>query len=185
MTALFEKLFELLAAWINYLIPWAILSDDQCGLVRRLGKFNRLLRHGLNWKWPIIEEVLHTSAALESEVLREQSLTTRDGASVTLRTAISYRVIDPKKYILDCGTVLGIINDVGCTVVAELVPQFSAQVVLGHDGDDADAFAAKLERKVKHRAKRWGIEVDTFGIVERVRAPAFRLITSASAGVHQ
>ncbi len=172
MSAILDKLIELITAWITYLVPMKIVGDDECGLIRRFGKFHRLTQPGWNWKWPLVETTMLVSAALESEVLREQTLTTSDGVQITVRPAIAYRVVDPKKYILDCGETVGLINDVGGCVVAEVLPKYTAQQVL-----HSDDFDGQLLRKVKSRAKRWGIEVDSFGLVERVKTRTYRLIT--------
>jgi len=42
------------------------------------------------------------------------------------------------------------------------------------------AFLAKLERRIRARAKRWGIEVDAVGLADRTRAETVRLLGGAS-----
>lgn len=176
MTTLLEKLFDLLREWIAYLLPWTILPDDRCGLVRRLGIYRRNLKPGWNWKWPLVETVLSETMALDSAVLREQSLTTRDGVQVTLRGVITYRVVDPRRYILDVDNPLTVINDAGCAVIGELIPELDAAEVLG-----GSEFLAKVTRRVRARAKRWGIEVEAVGLADRTRARTYRLLLSGGA----
>lgn len=171
MFEVIQKIIDLIAAWLGHLVPWAILGDDQVGLVRRLGKYHRDLRHGFNWKIPVIEIAYAETSALDSTVLREQSLTTSDNVQVTLRGVIAYRVVDPRKYILDCATAISVMNDVGCCVIAELIPEHSAEEVLRGSG-----FMKELLRRTRVRARRWGVEVDSVGIVDRTAAPAYRLI---------
>lgn len=173
MTALFERLLDWLVAWMRYLVPFYVLGDDTLGLVRRLGKYKRDLRPGWNWKWPVIEECLTESCALDSTVLREQTLTTRDGGQVTLRGVLAYRVVDARKYILGCATAESVVNDVGCALVAELIPGVTTEDVLSGKID------RDLTRRVKARARRWGIEVESFGLVDRVRTRTYRFIGSA------
>ncbi len=174
MIDILQKLIDLIVAWINYLTPWAILGDDEVGLIRRLGIFNRYMRRGINWKIPVIERALATTSALDSTVLREQTLTTLDGVQVTLRGVITYRVVEPRKYILDCATAISVMNDVGCCVLAELIPELESAVVLR-----GTSFQRDLLRKVKARARRWGVEVDGVGVIDRVATPTYRIITSA------
>jgi regulator of protease activity HflC (stomatin/prohibitin superfamily) len=179
MMAILEKLLDLLQAWISYIIPFHVMGDDQCGLVRRLGRFHRYMRPGLNWKIPVLEQALTDMAALSSTVLREQSLTTSDGVQVTLRGVITYRVIDAKRWILDCDSAQSVMNDVGCCVIAELVPGMSSEEILS--GETA---MRELTKKVRVRAKRWGVEVDSFGLVDRVQTRTYRFITASAASGH-
>lgn len=171
MFELVQRLIDLVVAWIGYLLPFIVLGDDQVGLVRRFGIYHRLLRPGLNWKIPIVEQAMSEIGALDSTVLREQSLTTRDAVQVTLRAVICYRVTDPQKYILGCATAVSVLNDVGCCAVAELVPTLTGTEVL-----QGEEFDRVLLRKVRLRAKRWGVEVESVGLVDRTAAPAFRLL---------
>lgn len=175
MIDILQKIIDLLISWIGYILPFVILGDDQVGLIRRFGVFHRYMKHGVNWKIPIVETPFAETSALDSTVLREQSLTTLDGVQVTLRGVITYRVIEPRKYILDCATAISVMNDVGCCVLAELIPNLESDVVLR-----GTEFQATLLKKVKLRARRWGVEIDSIGLIDRVATPTFRLITSAS-----
>lgn len=171
MTTLFEKLFEILAAcWVR-LVFWHILGDDQCGLIRRLGCYHRDLTQGWNWKWPLVEEALAETSALDSAVLREQTLTTRDGKQVTLRGVLTYRVVDARKYILGVDGPESVINDVGAAVISEVVPLCTLQEVL-----EQEEFNEKLFQQVKKRARKWGVAVDSFGLIDRVATRTYRFI---------
>jgi regulator of protease activity HflC (stomatin/prohibitin superfamily) len=171
MTPLLDRLLDLLASWYAYLVPWAILRDDQVGLVLRLGRVRRTMVKGWNWKWPIIESVMIETSALDSIVLREQSLTTRDGVAVTVRGVITYRVVDPQRYIIDVDNPLTVINDAVTIAIGELVPELDAPEVLQGGG-----FQSSLTRRVRARAKQWGIEVQSVGLADRTRARALRLM---------
>lgn len=177
MTPLLEKLIELVQAWFAYLVPWTVLGDDECGVIRRFGKYKRTMRPGMNLKWPVVEHALSVICALETTVLREQSLTTIDGVQVTVRGVITYRVTDARRYILDCATASSVVNDSGCCVIAELIPRMRAEDVLR--GED---FTRDLTKKVRLRAKKWGIHVETFGLIDRTAARTYRFITSARDG---
>ena len=45
----------LLQSW-RFLVCWAVLDQEQLGFVRRLGRPNRKMKPGWNWKWPVIEQ---------------------------------------------------------------------------------------------------------------------------------
>lgn len=171
MVEILQKLIDLFQLWARKLIPWVIMGDDQVGLIRRLGVYNRDLKHGFNWKIPLFEEAFAETSALDSTVLREQSLTTIDGVQVTVKGVITYRVVNARKYILDCATAVSVMNDVGCCVIAEVIPEKSSDEVLR-----GVEFQRELLRRVKLRAKRWGVEVDSVGVIDRTQATALRII---------
>jgi regulator of protease activity HflC (stomatin/prohibitin superfamily) len=171
MSLLIEKLFDLLREWFLYLLPFYVMGDDQCGLVRRFRLYHRNLKPGWNWKIPVLESTHTEVAALDSTVLREQTLTTSDGKSITIRGCIAYRVVDPRKYILDCATAVSVINDVGCCVLAEIVPTLESEMLLK---GEIDEFLLQAMRK---RARRWGIRLESVGLVDRVQTRTYRILT--------
>lgn len=178
MLAFLEKLLEWLWSTWRQLLPWVILHDDEVGLIRRLGCYHRNTHHGWNWKWPVLEAHETAVSALDSTVLREQSLVTSDNTQVTLRGVVTYRVVDPRKYILDVATAESVLNDALCSVLSEVVPQHTAKRVL-RDPE----FSRELLKKVRQRAKRWGVEVDSVGLADRTTAKTYRVITSAPKDV--
>jgi len=171
LTSVLDRLIDLLLAAWRWLVPWAVLADDQVGLIRRLGVTHRIMRRGWNWKLPIVEEALEVCSALDSTALREQSLTTIDGAQVTLRCVLTYRVVDPKLWIIEVETPQTVLNDAGCLAVSELVSELNADEVL-----QGPEFLIKLARRVRARGRRFGIEVLSVGLADRTTAPTIRLL---------
>jgi regulator of protease activity HflC (stomatin/prohibitin superfamily) len=179
MVELVLKLIEFLSTWFWYISPLVVCGDDECGLIRRRGIYVRELDHGFNWKIPILETHMVTCSALESTMLREQTLTTSDNAQVTIRGVLSYRVINPRRYILDCATAASVINDVGCAVIAEQVPGLKSSTVLR-----GKLFTKRLLRAMRMRARKWGIEVLSVGLADRVHTRTYRLFNSNSNSAH-
>lgn len=175
MIELVLKLIEFIQTWFWVVSPIVICGDDQRGVIRRRGIYSRDLVPGINWKWPLLEAHLVEISALDSIMLREQTLTTKDGYQVTLRGVIACRVVDPRKYILDCATASSVINDIGSCVIGEVVPDFTLDEVLR--GTD---FSGKLLTAMRRRGKKWGIDVESVGLVDRVQTKAYRLINSNS-----
>ena len=171
------RIFELIKEWLGYLIPFHVLGDDECGLVRRFGQYHRDMRHGVNWHWPLgIEIAMSEVAALDSTVLAEQTLTTKDGDSLTVRFVLGYRVINPKKYILECATAESVLNDVGLGVIGEVVPRYTTAEIMYSEAD----FSSELRKKVRARARAWGVEVVSIGLSDCVKASAVRLIVNGA-----
>lgn len=177
MAEIVQLLFNLISGWISYLLPFAVLGDDQVGVIRRFGRYRRDMKPGLNWKIPVIDQCLETTSALDSTMLQEQSLTTSDDVAVTLRGVITYRVVNPRRYILGVATTISVMNDVGCRVIADLIPSLTSKEIL-----HGEAFNVELLKRMQRQAKRWGVKVDSVGVVDRVATPVYRFILGNAKG---
>lgn len=171
MTELILRIFELFREWLGKLIPWKIVDYDQIGVVLRLGKYSHTVEPGLRWKIPLIDEMRLVTSTLDTNLLAKQTLTTKDGVTVALRGIISYSVVDAKKYILDCNEADSVLNDSGVAALAEMVPKFTADEVLS-----SQAFLFALRKRVRRRSAKFGIYVRSFGLADRVKLRAYRLI---------
>jgi len=109
---MFDRIFDF--------IPWVIIDQYEQGVVLRLGKFKRVVNPGLSFIFPFgIEEVKYETVVRQTSYLDPQSLTTKDGKSVTLAGIIIYKIIDIRKFLLDIddgeddmnNIVYGIISD--------------------------------------------------------------------------
>ncbi|RLA25669.1 MAG: hypothetical protein DRQ63_09375 [Gammaproteobacteria bacterium] len=117
---MFDRIFDFIADAWEWLIPWVIIDQYEQGVVLRLGKFKRVVNPGLSFIFPFgIEEVKYETVVRQTSYLDPQSLTTKDGKSVTLAGIIIYKIIDIRKFLLDIddgeddmnNIVYGIISD--------------------------------------------------------------------------
>lgn len=168
----FDRFIEFIEKVWRFIWPIRVLDDDQRGLIRRFGCYHRPMKLGLNWVAPfMIEEACTCNAAWDSEKFEQQNLTTKDGKAIKIRGVMTYRVIDARKYILEINAPESVINDVGGTVLAEIVPKFTADEVLGIDNEARkgnEKFLLEAARKMRVRAKKWGLEIDSVGLADRV-----------------
>jgi len=99
---MFDRIFDFIADAWEWLIPWVIIDQYEQGVVLRLGKFKRVVNPGLSFIFPFgIEEVKYETVVRQTSYLDPQSLTTKDGKSVTLAGIIIYKIIDIRKFLLD------------------------------------------------------------------------------------
>jgi regulator of protease activity HflC (stomatin/prohibitin superfamily) len=171
MAELFLKLIELLREFIAYLLPFAILGDDEVGLIRRRGIYNRDMEPGINWKIPVLESHMTHTSARDTNQLVLQTLTTADGDTVVVRGILSYSVTDARRYILDHDSADGVLNDMGCTVLARLVPRCTTAEVLF-----SQSFTRKFREQARVRGYRIGVYVHSAGLVDRAKLRAYRIV---------
>lgn len=88
--ALLDRLGRLLAWWV-IVTPW-----EEALRVRR-GKDVRRLAAGVHFKVPIVDIVYKQSVRLRSVTLPVQTITTKDGKTVTLAATMSYSIRDLRR----------------------------------------------------------------------------------------
>jgi len=77
-----------------------ILDTQERGVVLRTGKFDRIECEGLNWKLPVIEDVIIVNATRVRETEIRESMLTEDENIVDVKLNVQYRVTDPVSYAL-------------------------------------------------------------------------------------
>jgi regulator of protease activity HflC (stomatin/prohibitin superfamily) len=163
------SVFSFLAQFWRQLLFWSVLDAEQVGFVRRLGVPNRTVSPGLVWKWPILESLESEDARDYSMVCDPQSLRTKDGIDVVLRTAVTFNVTDARKYLLNVCDGRANVQDLVSGELGWLVPRRSAKEVLG------GTVMAELERRACKKAAKWGLHVSDVKFLDSVAAPSFRL----------
>ena len=117
---MFDRIFDFISDAWEWLIPWVIIDQYEQGVVLFLGKYTRVVNPGLCFIWPFgIESVKYETVVRQTSYLDPQSLTTKDGKSVTVAGIIIYKIIDIRKFLLDIdegeddmnNIVYGIISD--------------------------------------------------------------------------
>lgn len=79
---------------------FTIMYDYEAGFIRKYGKYNRCMKVGINWKYPIIEEFNHTSTQDDIKKFEPQTVTTKDGYQLVARPIVTCFVFDIKRYYL-------------------------------------------------------------------------------------
>ena len=77
-----------------------ILDTQERGVVLRTGKFDRIEGEGLNWKLPVIEDVIIVNATRVRETEIRESMLNEDENIVDVKLNVQYRVTDPVSYAL-------------------------------------------------------------------------------------
>lgn len=83
-----QQVFRSLFQW------WVVIAPWQQGVRVRAGKHVKLLRPGIHLKLPIIDVVYMQPIRLRAHYVKEQTLTTSDGKTITLASALQYEIDD-------------------------------------------------------------------------------------------
>lgn len=178
---MFERLIDLVINFLELFKFWIVIDEFERGVVLTLGKprdkrflgffGGYLLEPGIHWVWPMaIESVLTDNVVPTTVSLKPQSLTTKDGASIVISVAITWKIKDIRKLLLDVEDADGALVDSAHGAVCDLVSKNTwADIQLPE-------FSKELTRSVRKKAFRWGIEVDEVYVSDKVQTPSIRII---------
>lgn len=175
---MFDRLIEVLLTSLRLFQFWYVLADYEAGVVLRFGRFHRLAIPGAHLRWPLgVEEILYTNVVPETMNIGPQSLTTakvgeETAESIVVTTVVTFRVFDPKAFLLEIEGGNDAIADSSYGVVSEMVMQqpWSALV------DPKFDLANELTKLMRRRTKPWGVEILRVQIQDLAKHRAIRLL---------
>jgi regulator of protease activity HflC (stomatin/prohibitin superfamily) len=151
---MFDKLWELLAQFLDAFAFMVIIAEYEEAVVLRFGKYNRTLGPGLHVIWPLfVEAVLHDRISPRTYNLDAQSLLTADGKPVVVSAIVTARIQNIRRALLDVESVDDALRDAAVAEIATAVTRSELRQLV------EPAFCERLTDAVHKRAVKWGIEV--------------------------
>lgn len=89
-----QSLVDLIRGFFRGVRPWVVIAPWEQGLRVRLGKRVRLLENGVHLRLPWIDQVHIQSVRRRVSGIGKQTITTRDGKTVTLAGTLGYCIED-------------------------------------------------------------------------------------------
>lgn len=161
----------------TYLQWWFFVNQYQEAIVLRKGRFHRKKTTGLYWKWPFIEEAFHTLIIPTTNELRQQSLITKDGKSVTVRGMVKAKVDDSVKFLTEVYDQTDALGDTTMGVIARIVMDST----LAELTDPAYDINNKITIKARATAKVYGIYVMQVTLIETATTRGLRIFSDSKA----
>lgn len=116
----FIRLLEWLGEkWRDYLAPVFIVRTYESGILLRLGKYNKDLKEGVNFKIPFIDEIHTVIRTVDTFHVNPVDITTLDGKQVSVEPIVKFEIIDPKKFILDVNDGSSNLHDITRGIMAD------------------------------------------------------------------
>ncbi|MBM3245993.1 MAG: slipin family protein [Candidatus Omnitrophica bacterium] len=76
-----------------------VISQWECGVVFRLGKFVKEIKPGLAWVIPIIDSVYHVDMRIRTMDVVPQEVMTKDSVPTKIDAVVYYKIFDAQKSI--------------------------------------------------------------------------------------
>ena len=150
---MFDKLIDLIIDLFNRSLPFVVITEYQCGVLLRLGRYRRELPPGFNWIIPLADHVEDVVTVWTTLTLPVQSVATKDRKVVIAKGMVKYRVSDPKTYTLDTYDAKDALSDTVCGIIFDAI-----HTKAWAECSEADLIS-EINTHAKKEAKKWGITV--------------------------
>lgn len=181
---MFDRLLDLILDFLGLFQFWVVIDEYERGVVKTLGKRRRknrwyqfwmrsdvTLGPGLHFVWPLgIDEILVDNVVPCVDEFDEQSLTTKDGKSVTLNVVVMWSISDVEKILFEVEDSDSALEESVCGTVGEAVEGATWTELTG------GKFSAAIERKVRARVRKWGMKIHSVQFKNLTQSRAIRLL---------
>lgn len=159
--------------WSLFLIPIAVLLAGTCiqiffkigllvqledyerGIVTRRGRFHRIAQPGWNVKIPWIEEMKIVDLRQKALNLPPQPAYTADEVKIDIDTIVFYKVINPKKVVLEVDAFAESLEEYVKSAVRDITGNLTVMELIGEIEKVNDLVKAKIEPFTAD----WGITI--------------------------
>ncbi len=134
-----------------------VLKEYQRGVIFRLGKVIGLKGPGLIIVWPLIDNIRRVDLRVIAMDVPPQDVITQDNVSVRVNAVVYFRVIDPKKAILEVENYIYATSQMAQTTLRSVLGEASLDQLLSQ----RDEINGKLQNILDRMTDPWGIKVST------------------------
>lgn len=134
-----------------------VLKEYQRGVIFRLGKVIGLKGPGLIIVWPLIDAIRRVDLRVIAMDVPPQDVITQDNVSVRVNAVVYFRVIDPKKAILEVENYIYATSQLAQTTLRSVLGEASLDELLSQ----RDEINGKLQNILDRMTDPWGIKVST------------------------
>jgi len=148
-------LIFLVAAGALLLSTIKIIQEYERGVVFRLGRFNRVMEAGLNFRIPVIEQVVKVSLREVVMDIPAQEVITRDNVSAKVNAVLYFRVLHPEKAVIQVENYLYGTSQLAQTTLRSICGQAELDELLSERED----INRRLQEIIDQQSEPWGVKV--------------------------
>ncbi len=145
------------------------VSQSQCRVIERFGKFSRVVYEGPHFRIPFMEsfkrvadwaDVANQDAGLSIELTEQLTLAeargsqTKDNVTVVAAASVYWRIFDPRRAVYEVDNLPSAVKDVALNALRANIGQLELDQVLSERQKLNERIAAQLAET----AQRWGIQ---------------------------
>jgi len=134
-----------------------VLKEYQRGVIFRLGKVIGLKGPGLIIVWPMIDHLRKVDLRVVTMDVPPQDVITLDNVSVRVNAVVFFRVLDPRKAVLEVENYIYATSQLAQTTLRSVLGETSLDQLLS----ERDEINTKLQDILDRMTDPWGIKVGT------------------------
>ena len=150
--------YALIGLFLGILIKTSVVLVNQWeeAVVLRLGKYNRILKPGLNFIIPIVEAIAFRDMRLRTMNLQHQETLTKDNISVSIDAVVFMKIVDSKKSITEIQDFIDSTSQIAKTSLRNVIGQKELDTLLSKRHEIAD----EIRKIVDKTTEKWGIVIE-------------------------
>ena len=155
LIATFVVLFAL--AIVVVVNGFTIVPQATAQVVERIGKFDRVMTAGYNWKWIIIDRVVKNISLMEQVVdFPPQAVITKDNVRMQIDTVVFYQITDCKLYTYGVANPIVAIENLTATTLRNIIGELDLDQTL----TSRDIINTRMRAILDDATDAWGIKVN-------------------------
>jgi regulator of protease activity HflC (stomatin/prohibitin superfamily) len=145
----------LIAFFLFLLSGIRVLNEYERGVIFRLGRVIDTKGPGLIYVVPIIDKMQRISLRLEVIDVPPQDVITKDNVSVKVNAVVYFRVMDPRKSVIDVANYYLATHQLSQTTLRSVCGQAMLDEILA----ERDKINTQLQEIIDRHSDPWGIKV--------------------------
>ncbi|MBP5511808.1 slipin family protein [Candidatus Saccharibacteria bacterium] len=133
-----------------------IVNQYERGIVLRLGKFHRTMAPGLRIIIPYIDRMMKVDVRTTPMDIPKQEVITKDNVTVNVDAVVYYRVLDPKKAVLETTNYSYATSTFAQTALRDITGNFELDEILSK----RDEISSQIKEIVDKQTDKWGIDIE-------------------------
>ncbi len=159
--------FSLLFVAIVLVYGLRVIKEYQRGILFTLGRFSDVKSAGLRFIVPVFQTMTNVDVRTITVELAQQETITKDNVPVKVTAVIWYRVVDPKKALIEVSNFNQAVSSVALTMLRNIIGQHSMDDVL----KERDQISTEMQVSVDRATEPWGVKVEMVEM-QNVEIPA-------------
>lgn len=144
-----------------------IINQYERGVVLTLGRYSRTLSPGLKLMIPIVENMTKVDVRTTPMDVPKQEVITKDNVTVNVDAIVYFRVLDPKKAVLETTNYIYATSSFAQTALRDVTGNFDLDELLSK----RDEISSKIKEIVDIQTDKWGIDIESVKL-QNIELPA-------------
>lgn len=171
----FEKLIDFIISLLSDFMPFYVVNVYEKAVVLRFGRIYRIKDQGFYWKIPFVDNPLYTIFVTTTIETPVQTLSTKDGKTVSVKSVVKYNIQDVQIYTESIYDATDAIVDLaqGHIMTSVNTADFS-------ECQDITTLSNTLTKKLRNEVKKYGIYIEQQTVTNFIETSNIRLFNESN-----